>query len=140
MAVIIRMQRRGKHKRIYFRICAFDERNRREGVPLEQLGWYHPLEREGSQYKIDIERVKHWVSQGASVSDTVNTLMKREGLRVGKPTTARKEKLRLKRKERRKKMKAANKGKAKAAAKPARKKAKKAAPKAAAAKAEAPKE
>lgn len=54
---------------------------RRNGVVIEQLGWYNPLEKnEAKQIEIDVDRVKHWISMGAQPSDTVRDMLAKRDL------------------------------------------------------------
>ena len=76
MAVKIRMRRTGANRDISFRVVAIDERNPRDGRYLENLGWYDP-KRKGTNFKLDIERVEHWLKHGAILSDTVRSLVRK---------------------------------------------------------------
>lgn len=75
--VKIRLTRGGAKKRPFYHIIATDHRNKRDGRSLERLGFYNPVAK-GAEKRIElnIERVKHWVSQGAQLSDKVGTLLK----------------------------------------------------------------
>ncbi len=63
-----------KNKRTY-RIVAIEEGKRRNGRPVEILGFYNPLVKP-AQMKIDAERIKFWQSQGAQVTVGVAKLLK----------------------------------------------------------------
>jgi len=63
-----------KNKRTY-RIVAIEEGKRRNGRPVEILGFYNPLVKP-AQMKIDTERIKYWQSQGAQVTVGVAKLLK----------------------------------------------------------------
>ncbi len=76
MSVKIRLRRMGRTNAAAFRVVATDARSPRDGRFLETLGWYDPKQ-EGTNFKLDIDRVAHWQSQGAQVSDTVNSLVRR---------------------------------------------------------------
>lgn len=72
----IRLARGGRvHKPVYT-IVATDSRTARDGRFLEKLGQYNPS---AEQVLTDIktERVKHWISKGAAMSDTVRSLFKK---------------------------------------------------------------
>ena len=73
--VMIRMFRTGTTKRPMYRIVAVDRRKRRETRVLEQLGTYDP--RRGSAVLVNEPALESWVSRGAQLSDTVNSLMRR---------------------------------------------------------------
>jgi small subunit ribosomal protein S16 len=76
--VRIRMQRHGRTHRPFFRICAIDQRTRRNGVVIESLGWYNPVEKDpAKQLEINAERVGYWLSMGAQPSETVEDMLGR---------------------------------------------------------------
>lgn len=76
MAVKLRLRRTGACNDVSYRVVAADARSPRDGRFLEVLGWYDP-KREGSNYKLKLDRVEHWVSRGAIMSDTVRSLVKK---------------------------------------------------------------
>jgi small subunit ribosomal protein S16 len=79
--VRIRMKRMGRRNRPFFRINAIDERVKRDGKVLEQLGWYNPIEKnESKQIKLNEERVKFWLSMGAQPSDTLKDILAKRNL------------------------------------------------------------
>lgn len=79
--VRIRMQRLGRIHKPFYRISAIDQRTRRDGRVIEQLGWYDPVAKEASkQIKLDEERCKFWIAQGAQPSDTVRDLFAKRNL------------------------------------------------------------
>lgn len=75
MAVKIRMSRMGKRNRPYWRIVAVDSRDKRDGAYLEKLGTYDPVKHE--LISIYQDRIEAWVSKGATCSDSVLKLIKR---------------------------------------------------------------
>jgi small subunit ribosomal protein S16 len=79
MAVRLRLQRKGKKKRPFYRVVAIDQRSKREGEPIEILGQYDPMAKE-SKIKVDRERVNYWLHVGAKASDTVSALLKKDQL------------------------------------------------------------
>jgi small subunit ribosomal protein S16 len=79
MAVKIRLARHGAKKRPFYRIVAADSDSPRDGRFLEKLGTYNPL-KDPAQVVLDTDRVKYWIGQGATPSDTVKTILKREGV------------------------------------------------------------
>ncbi len=79
MAVKIRLARHGAKKRPFYRIVAADSDSPRDGRFLERLGTYNPLH-DPAQVTLDADRIKYWISQGATPSDTVKTILKREGV------------------------------------------------------------
>jgi small subunit ribosomal protein S16 len=79
MAVKIRLARHGAKKRPFYRIVATDSESPRDGRFLEKLGTYNPLQ-DPAQVVLDAERIKYWIGQGATPSDTVRSILKREGV------------------------------------------------------------
>ena len=79
MAVKIRLKRMGRKKRPFYRLVAIDSRKRRDGLEVERLGWYNPVEKDFS-YNMDEKRILYWLNQGAQPSETVSGLFKRSGL------------------------------------------------------------
>ncbi len=75
----IRLRRVGKTKRPAYRIVVADSRAPRDGAFVDALGLYDPLT-DPATVKIDSEKAKKWLQQGAKPSDTVAKLMAREGL------------------------------------------------------------
>lgn len=75
--VKIRLTRGGAKKRPFYHIVVTDHRNKRDGRSLERLGYYNPVA-QGNEKRVelDVERVKHWVSQGAQLTEKVGTLFK----------------------------------------------------------------
>ena len=78
--VIIRLSRGGSKNRPFFNVVVADSRNRRDGRFIERIGFYNPLVAEGQEgLRLQLERVNHWQSKGAQLSDTVAKLVKRAG-------------------------------------------------------------
>ena len=80
MSVKVRMTRSGSKKRPFYRIVAINSDSRRDGRPLEFLGYYNPNTNPGT-LSIDNEKLQAWVGKGAELSDTVRTLLKKLGKR-----------------------------------------------------------
>ncbi len=81
MAVVIRLKRTGRSKRPCYRISVIDSRSKRDGATLETLGVYDPVTpKEDLRLTLDIERAKHWLSVGATPSETVNSIFRRQGV------------------------------------------------------------
>ncbi|MDD6087836.1 MAG: 30S ribosomal protein S16 [Desulfovibrionaceae bacterium] len=76
MSVKVRMTRMGSKKRAMFRIVAIDSASRRDGRPLEFLGFYNP-HTDPAQVKINEEKLQAWLGKGAEMSDTVRSLLRR---------------------------------------------------------------
>ena len=79
MAVKIRLARHGAKKRPFYRIVVADSESPRDGRFLESVGTYNPL-KEPAEVTLKADRVKYWMQQGALPSDTVRSLLKKEGL------------------------------------------------------------
>ncbi len=79
MAVRIRLTRVGATKRPSYRVVAIDSRRSRDGRALEILGFYDPLT-DPATVQIDAERLKSWMDNGATPSDTVVRLMRQAGI------------------------------------------------------------
>ena len=80
MAVKIRMKKMGRKHRPFFRICAIDSRNPRDGRVLEELGTYDPMVTEvDARALLKPERINYWLGVGAQPSDKVRTLIKKYG-------------------------------------------------------------
>jgi small subunit ribosomal protein S16 len=77
----IRLQRFGRKNRPFYRISALDRRTRRDGAPVEELGWYNPVEKDpAKQIQLNEERVKYWISKGAQPSETVRDMLAKRNL------------------------------------------------------------
>jgi len=79
MAVVIRLRREGRKNRPFYRVVAADSRDKRDGKFLELLGSYDPKNAKDT-VSLKLDRVEHWVKQGAKPSDTVKTLIKKAKL------------------------------------------------------------
>ena len=76
--VVIRMARGGAKNRPFYNIVVADSRMPRDGRFIERLGFYNPKAPEGEQsFRIALNRVEHWVTQGAQPSSAVKKLIKR---------------------------------------------------------------
>jgi small subunit ribosomal protein S16 len=75
--VKIRLTRGGAKKRPFYHIIVTDQRNKRDGRSIERLGFYNPVATgQEKRVELDTERVKHWVSNGAQLTDKVRGLLK----------------------------------------------------------------
>src|SRR5262245_53406855 len=90
MSLVIRLSMRGRTNRPFFRLGVWDTRSRRDGPPVEDLGWYDAKSQDQSkQFVVNAERVTYWFSKGAQVSDTVRSFLKRAKIPVPARTTTR---------------------------------------------------
>ena len=82
MAMKIRLARGGSKKRPFYRIVAADSRMPRDGRYVEKLGTYNPLLPKDSEerVKMNVERVQHWLGQGAQVTDRVSRMLEAAGV------------------------------------------------------------
>ena len=79
MAVKIRLRRMGAKKTPFYRVVVADSRYPRDGRFIEELGTYNPLV-EPSEFKIDEEKAKKWIANGAQPTDTVKALLKKNNI------------------------------------------------------------
>lgn len=75
--VTIRLSRGGAKKKPFYHVVVTDSRAPRDGRYIERLGYYNPMAR-GAEKDLDVslDRIEHWVSQGAVTSDRVKHLIK----------------------------------------------------------------
>jgi small subunit ribosomal protein S16 len=75
--VSIRLSRAGAKKRPFYHLVVTDSRNRRDGRYIERVGFFNPVGKEQEEnLRIDVERVDHWIGQGAQPSERVASLLK----------------------------------------------------------------
>jgi len=79
MAVKIRLRRMGAKKAPFYRIVVADGRYPRDGRFIEEIGYYDPT-KEPSVVKVDADKAKTWLANGAQPTDTVRTIFKKEGV------------------------------------------------------------
>ena len=77
--VKLRLKRMGKKGAPFYRIVAADSRSPRDGRDIEVLGTYNPT-KEPAIITLDEEKVMKWLSRGAVATDTVRTILSKEGL------------------------------------------------------------
>ncbi len=75
MAVKLRLTRTGCKKRPFYHIVAINSETRRDGRPLEFLGYYNP-NTNPIQVKLEMDKIEKWLGIGATPSDTVKSLIK----------------------------------------------------------------
>jgi small subunit ribosomal protein S16 len=71
----IKLMRTGAKKRPSYRIIVKEKQSKRDGAYIENLGTYNPT-REPAEIKLDMDRVRYWISKGAQPTDTVSQLIK----------------------------------------------------------------
>ena len=69
----------GAKKAPFYRIVVADSRYPRDGRFIEEIGYYDPMPNP-SVVKVDAEKAKNWISNGAQPTDTVKVLLKKEGI------------------------------------------------------------
>lgn len=74
--VKIRLRRMGTKKVPFYRVVVADSRSPRDGKFIEEIGTYNPLT-DPAEIKIDAERAKAWIKNGAQPTDTVRMLLKK---------------------------------------------------------------
>ncbi|MBO5870081.1 MAG: 30S ribosomal protein S16 [Clostridia bacterium] len=79
MAVKIRLRRMGAKKAPHYRIVVADSRYPRDGRFIEEIGYYNPMTNP-ADVKIDSEKAKKWIGNGAQPTDTVRDLLKKSGV------------------------------------------------------------
>lgn len=73
MAVKIRLKRMGQKKRPFYRVVVADSRSPRDGKFIEEIGTYNPVS-EPKEFKIDNEKAKQWIKNGAKPTSIVEKL------------------------------------------------------------------
>lgn len=79
MAVKLRLKRMGAKQRPFYRIVAADSRSPRDGRFIEVVGTYNPITNP-AEIKVDEEKAMYWLSKGAIPTDTVKTLLSKQGV------------------------------------------------------------
>lgn len=78
MAVKLRLTRLGAKKSPFYRVVAADSRYPRDGRFIEVIGTYNPMTNP-AEIKIDAEKAKNWIKNGAQPTETVKALLKKSG-------------------------------------------------------------
>ena len=79
MAVRIRLTRKGTKKKPFYRLVAADSEAPRDGKFLDILGSYNPMT-DPVDIKLDKEKIKQWLGSGATATESVKAILKKEGL------------------------------------------------------------
>jgi small subunit ribosomal protein S16 len=81
MSVKLRLKRMGRTNAAFFRLNAMESRSPRDGRVIEELGFYSPREKDPArQFSAKLDRCKYWLDVGAIPSETVSSLLKKNGL------------------------------------------------------------
>ena len=79
MAVKMRLKRMGAKKAPFYRVVVADSRSPRDGRFIDEVGYFNPLTNP-AEIKLDAEKAKKWLSNGAQPTDTVKALLKKSGI------------------------------------------------------------
>ncbi|MCI7327489.1 MULTISPECIES: 30S ribosomal protein S16 [Hornefia] len=77
--VKIRLKRMGAHKKPFYRVVVADSRTQRDGRFIEEIGYFDPMV-EPNVIRIDDEKAKKWLAQGAQPTNVVKDLLKKSGI------------------------------------------------------------
>ena len=77
--VKIRLRRMGQKKAPFYRVVVSDSRTPRDGRFIEEIGYYNPTT-DPVEVKIDGEKAKNWIANGAQPTETVKALLKKNGI------------------------------------------------------------
>ena len=77
--VKIRLRRMGSTHSPFYRIVVADSRAPRNGAFIEEIGYYNPMVKP-AEIKLDADKAKKWIANGAQPTDTVKTILKNEGI------------------------------------------------------------
>ena len=80
MSVKIRLARRGTKKKPFYRVVVADSKAPRDGKFIEVVGTYNPITKP-AEIVLEEEKIKYWLSKGAIPSDTVNSFIKKKGIK-----------------------------------------------------------
>ncbi len=80
--VKIRLKRMGAKKRPFYRMVVAEARSPRDGRFIEEIGYYNPLTNP-PEVRVEEERARYWLAQGAEPSDTAKALLRRLGIGGG---------------------------------------------------------
>lgn len=79
MAVKIRLRRLGAKKAPFYRVVVADSRSARDGKFIEEIGYFNPMTKP-EEIKIDADKAKKWIANGAQPTDTVRALLKKSNV------------------------------------------------------------
>jgi len=80
VSIKIRLKRFGTKKRPYYRIVVMDSRTPRDGKTLDEVGLYHPIEKQGEQVRIDEEKITNWIKKGVQPTLTVKRVLNKNNI------------------------------------------------------------
>lgn len=79
MAVKMRLKRLGAKKAPFYRVIVADSRSPRDGRFIDEVGYYNPMTTP-AEIKLDAEKAKKWIANGAQPTETVKALLKKSGI------------------------------------------------------------
>ncbi len=77
--VRLRLKKMGAKKRPFYRIVAIDQKAKRDGRAIEELGYYDVI-KQPAEIKLDKEKALEWLKKGAQPTDTVKNILSKEGV------------------------------------------------------------
>ncbi|CAJ0991057.1 30S ribosomal protein S16 [Pantoea sp. Nvir] len=76
--VTIRLARHGVKKRPFYQVVVTESRNARNGSFIERVGFFNPIASgKAESLHLDLDRIEHWIGQGAILSERVQVLIKK---------------------------------------------------------------
>ncbi len=87
MGVVIRLQRAGARNRPFYRVVVVDSRKPRDGDFLERVGYYDPVPNP-DYLLLEMDRIAHWIDQGAQPTEAVSGLIRRVQKEGNRPVPA----------------------------------------------------
>ena len=79
MAVKIRLRRLGAKKAPFYRVVVADSRSARDGKFIEEIGYFNPMTKP-EEIKIDADKAKKWIANGAQPTEVVGKIFKLAGI------------------------------------------------------------
>jgi len=83
VAVKIRLKRIGRRRQPSYRVAIMDQRRTRDGLVIEEVGTFNPLRKDEHALQLKRERIEYWIGVGAQPTDTVRSLLVKQGLLKG---------------------------------------------------------
>ena len=77
----LRLKRIGRKRSPSYRLVIMENKSRRDGRPVDEVGYYNPITKD---YKFDTEKIKTWLSYGVKPTETVVNLLKKEEILLSK--------------------------------------------------------
>ena len=78
----IRLQRMGRRHAPHYRVVVCDVRRKRQGAYLENLGHYHPAQKDSEKLMVKMDRVKYYLGRGAQLTEAVEHLLQQQGVKI----------------------------------------------------------